>query len=136
MLQVPQALKKFAAASCRQGHRKETETEPDLTRVFAADCDKHRDVEQVRRARQRLAPPGARRRVGAWNHQYRPSQDPRERRDSPSRKHPRNLPRQKGPPKRMNHKNYTRVRLTAIRRHTASMFLSPMSFALRTHPLR
>ncbi len=36
----------------------------------------------------------------------------------------------------MSHKNYTRVRLKAIRRHTASMFLSPMSFALRTHPLR
>ncbi len=36
----------------------------------------------------------------------------------------------------MNHRNYRRERLTAIRRHIASKFLSPVSFALRTLPLK
>jgi len=35
-----------------------------------------------------------------------------------------------------NHKNYRRVHLMGVSRHTASMFYSPVSFALRTLPLR
>src|SRR5258708_4240043 len=65
-----------------------------------------------------------------------PGKDPHLLRDFPSRKCPRILPRKKGRPKRMSHKKDRRVRLTAIQRHTASMFLSPVSFALRTLPLR
>src|SRR6267154_1496344 len=38
--------------------------------------------------------------------------------------------------KKTNHKSCRRVRWTAIPRHTASMFLSPVSFALRTLALR
>jgi hypothetical protein len=36
----------------------------------------------------------------------------------------------------MNRKSYRRERLIAESRHTASMFLSPVVFALRTRPLR
>ena len=39
-------------------------------------------------------------------------------------------------PRKLNHKSYRRPRLKAIQRHTASKFLSPASFALRTLPLR
>ena len=38
--------------------------------------------------------------------------------------------------KKTNHKSCKRVRWTAVLRHTASMFLSPVSFALRTLALR
>src|SRR5260370_6925747 len=126
MPDVPRLRQKFSAGSCRKAHRKKTETEQRLARAFAAGCDKHRDVERVRPARQCLAPSDARRQGIASNDRSQSTQDPRSRRHAPSRKYPRGLPSKKDLPKRMIHTNCSHVRLTAIQRHTASMFLSPL----------
>src|SRR5713226_2876760 len=136
MTEVPQLRQNYVASSRRKDHRTKTEIEPRLARSFAAECDKHRVVERVRLARRRFARSFARRRGSDWNEQSRASQAPHPPRAFPSRKYPGDLPRKKDRWKRMNHKNYTRVPWRAIQRHTASMFLSPVSFALRTLPLR
>src|SRR5260370_28236420 len=115
MPEEPQPVRK--SASCRGGNRRQTEIEPHLARAFAAGFGRHQDVEQVRRATQLLALSGGARPADAQNDRW-------------------NLPRLKGRPKRMNHKSYRRLLLTAVPRHTPRMFLSPMSLALRTHPLR
>src|SRR5258706_2794601 len=136
MPEVPQLQQKYAAASSRKGHRRKIETDQRLERAFAAEGDKPLHAERVHPARQGFAPSAARRRGAAWKDRLHAGEDPHLLRDSPSRKCPRILPRKKDRPKRMNHKKDRRVRLTAIQRHTASMFLSPVSFALRTLPLR
>src|ERR1700674_3078188 len=136
MAELSPLLKHYVVVSRRKNYQTKTGTEPRLAQAFAVVCDRPRDAERVRHARQNLAPSDARRGSVAWNDRAHPSQDPLSRRDSASQKLPSYLPRMKDRPKRMNHKNGTRVRLTAIPRHTASMFLSPVSFALRTLHLR
>src|SRR6266576_45805 len=134
--EVPQLQQKYAKASCRKGHRRKTETERCLARAFAAECGKPRDAERLHPSRRCLGVSAARRWVAAWNDRLRPGPNLHSSRAAPAWKLPTVLPRKKYRPKRMNHKNYRRLRLITIPRHTASMFLSPVSFALRTLPLR
>src|SRR5882724_11578702 len=76
-----------------------------------------------------------------WSDRLRDAARVRHARPSPKHRSPalRRIQRQQDGSFRssgMNRKSYRRERLIAESRHTSSMFLSPVVFALRTRPLR
>src|SRR5882672_10633271 len=128
-------LRQTDVAAERDGFRMRIGTAPCLERPSGGACDKPRDAETARHAMRR---PGPHPRLccAGWDDRSHPGRDLNSRRDGLLWRHSSNLPRWKGRPKKRNRKNYKLLRLTAIPRHTASMFLSPVSFALRTLHLR
>ena len=126
----------WGKAICREALRKEIGIAPGSARPFSYGSGRPQVVVQVHRAKQRLARVRALRKSDLRRVLDCSGRHQRLKREFPACRRFCKVPGARDQRKKRIHKNDRRVCWTAIRRHTASKFLSPVSFALRTHPLR